>query len=229
MKKLLQLTYILAIITTFNLNTFGQHQWGVKVNGGLSKITTTWEDPNSTFTTPFVPSGQAGLYYNLLMGKRISLGAELLFSQIEGKEKRETDLVDAEGNNVGHATFFIYRHISYLSLPIYIGFNITKLTIHAGLQLSRNISGSDNDKHDGIINGEQFKSESKSINNPFSKYELGPRAGIHYRLSDRLVVEGTYYYGISNIDKGVPMINELKVQQMTVGMRYALCTKESGK
>lgn len=229
MKLFLQLSYVMAIVVTFNLSTFGQRQFGVKINGGVSKITESRENPNISFVTPFVPSGQAGLYYNLLISKNTALGAELLFSQIEGKEISELRLIDVEGNNVGFATTHTYRHISYLILPVYFGFNLQKLTIHAGFQLSYNIAGSDKYKTDATVNGERFKSESTSENNPFSKYEFGPRTGIYYHLTDRLAVEGIYYFGISNIEKGVPMINELKVQQMTVGVRYALGSKMTTK
>lgn len=228
MKNLLNLTFLLPIFIAFNLSTFGQHQYGIKVSAGLSRITNSEESPNITSSTPYVPSGQSGLYYNRILSKKSSLGAELLFSQIEGKEKWEIELIDVEGKNVGHATDLFYRHISYLSLPVYYGFNIKKLTINVGFQISRVLASSGREKNDAIINEdhqEQYSYDRKIDHVNITNFDLGAKAGILYHFSDMLAVEGTYYYSIGNIDSRVPKIGELKIEQMTVGVRYALWSK----
>jgi opacity protein-like surface antigen len=210
------------IAVAFNLYTFGQQQFGVKISGGVSKITNTWESPNATFTMLWVPSGQAGVYYNLSLNKKSSLGAELLFSQIEGKRKIEMDLIDIDRNHVGHATTIDLSHISYLSLPVYYGYTINRLTILGGAQLSYAMNSSGSSKSNAIVDGENFHSEEKSNDLNITKYEFGPRAGIVYHLTDKLAIEGIYYYGINNIQKGEPVMWKLKVQQMTLGIRYSL-------
>lgn len=43
-----------------------------------------------------------------------------------------------------------------------------------------------------------------------------------YQLNDKLAVEASYYYGLNNILKGGSPDWKLKVQQVTVGVRYAL-------
>jgi len=229
MQNFLKLTFILSIVIAFNLNSFGQQQFGIKVNGGLSKITDSMESSNVTVTTPFVPSGQAGLYYNLALGKKSSLGAELLFSQIEGKNIKEIDFIDIDGNKVGHPTNITFSHISYLSLPVYYGFNFNRLTINGGLQISCVLAGSGREKNDAIINENNKETHSyynrKIDHIHFTKFDLGPRAGIIYHLTDKLAVEGTYYYGINNIHQTVPITWEWKVQQMTLGIRYAMGSK----
>ena len=229
MKSLLKLTFILSIVIAFNLNTFGQQQFGIKVSGGLSRITESIELSNATLTTLFVPSGQGGLYYNLSLGKKSSLGAELLFSQIEGKNVMEMDLIDIEGNKIGHVTDIAFRHISYLSLPVYYGFKIKRLTINGGFQISYALASSGREKNDATIN--EINEESYSYNRKtddinISNLDFGPRAGIIYHLTNKLAVEGTYYYGINNISKSNPLNWELKVQQMTFGIRYALWYKK---
>ena len=227
MKNFLKLTFIFSIVFTFNLHTFGQQQFGIKVSGGLSKITDSMESSNLTITTPFVFSGQGGFYYNLTLGKKSSLGAELIFSQIEGKEKWEIDFIDIDGNKVGHGTDFTFRHISYLSLPVYYGFKIKRLTINGGFQISYALASSGRQKNDEIneVHNETYSYDRKTDNIHIEKIDFGPRAGIVYDLTQKLAVEGTYYYGLNNIQKGNPQLWKLKVQQITFGILYALWNK----
>ncbi|MGE5412442.1 MAG: hypothetical protein ACM3MI_15895, partial [Clostridiales bacterium] len=60
---------------------------------------------------------------------------------------------------------------------------------------------------------------------------IGPRAGIIYQLSHQLAVEANYYYGLNDLRKRELYGNnsELKVQQMTVGVRYALWSNKFNK
>lgn len=189
------------------------------------------ESSNVTLTTPYVPCAQAGLYYNLSLGNKSSLGAELLFAQIEGKEKWKVDFTDDQGNTIGHSTALFYRHISYLSLPLYYGYTINRTTFHVGFQVSYALGSSGREKNDAIINEireEQYSYNRKVDDINIEHMDFGPRSGIIYQLSDKLAVEGTYYYGIPNIQKSdLPW--ESKIQQITLGIRYALWNKEVSK
>lgn len=228
MKKSIKLTLILTILIT-NLATYAQQQMGVKINGGLSKITISSEIVDNPFETHFVPSGQAGAYYHLPVRNAFSLGAELLFSQIEGKDRMEYDLTDLDGNIEGHVKSIGYRHISYLSLPVYFGVTVKKLTLNAGFQLSYAFSSSGRTKSNGTFyeqgQEQSYSSDSKSDNINIKIWDFGPRAGIIYPLTKRLDLEGTYYYGLNNIQKGEDPMWKLKAQQITLGVRYALSGK----
>ena len=228
------LSLLITIFFAFNLPTIGQ-QIGIKVSGGLSKITITSDEFDVPFSTPFAASGQAGLYCHLSRGKHSSLGAELLFSQIEGKDVIDSDFSDTDwitGENetiTGHVTNKGYRHISYISLPLYYGYTIKKFTLHAGFQLSYAFSSSGREKTYGTYNegGQEtnVNNDTKTDNINIKKLDFGPRAGITYQLTNRLGLEGTYYYGLNNIQKVDDPFWILKVQQMTLGVRYALWTK----
>lgn len=222
MINILKFSITLIVAVVLNHYTFAQQQVGVKISGGVSRITNSWEFPNATFSTPFVPSGLAGLYYNLSLSRKSSLGAELLFSQIEGKDKIEMDLIDIDRNISGHATTTDLNHISYLSLPVYYGYTINRLTIHGGVQLSYAMNSSGSSKSNVIMDGENIHTEGKTNNINITRLELGPRAGIVYHLTDKIALEGIYYYGINNIQKGEQPKWKLKVQQMTLGIRFAL-------
>jgi len=122
-----------------------------------------------------------------------------------------------------------YRHISYLSLPVYYGFTINRLVINAGFQISYSISSSGREKDYAIVEGITYTSDNKVDNINIRRFDYGPKAGIIYNLTDKLAVEGTYYYGLNNIQKGNPILWKLKVQQATLGIRYTLWTKEIAK
>jgi len=231
-RNLLKLSFILSILFAFNFTVSGQHQFGIKASGVLSRITYSTDFLGENPTTPFVPSGQAGLFYNFQFGKKSSLGAELLFSQIEGNEKLEDDLYTLNEFGrvyLGYRKDNSYRHISYLSLPVYYGFTINRLVINAGFQISYSISSSGREKDYAIVEGITYTSDNKVDNINIRRFDYGPKAGIIYNLTDKLAVEGTYYYGLNNIQKGNPILWKLKVQQVTLGIRYTLWTKEIAK
>ena len=231
-KNLLKLSLVLSILFAFNLTVSGQ-QFGIKASGGISRITNSMDISNSTLSIPFVPSGQGGFFYNVQLGSKSLLGAELLLSQIEAKEKLEMDLYTlnefGNRNYLGYRKDNSYRHISYLSLPVYYGFKINRLVINAGFQISYSISSSGREKVQGVIEGENFKIDIKTNDINIKRFDYGPKAGIIYNLTDKLAFEGTYYYGLNNIQKGDQILWKLKVQQATLGIRYTLWTKEISK
>jgi len=53
------------------------------------------------------------------------------------------------------------------------------------------------------------------------KYTFGPRAGLTYSFTDKFSIEGTYYFGTTNILKYVGDSDwAWKTQQATVGLKY---------
>lgn len=219
------LRYALKDKQADNLTSFANQQFGIKASGGLSKITNSIKLLNVTPTTPFVPSGQIGLFYSCPLNKKSSLGAEFLFSQIEGKDILKMNLTDINRNKVGFSSDVLYRHISYLSIPVYYGYTFKWLTIHGGLQVSYALASSGREKSDILLNeAEEYReSTNLKVNDiNITKFDFGPRAGMIYQLNSKLAVEGTYYYGLTNILKGGSPVWKLKVQQMTVGVRYSL-------
>lgn len=227
--NMLKLPLIFLIFTFIGLTSLGQQQFGIKVSGGLSRITNSMDVPEVILTIPFVTSGQAGLFYSFQLGKKSSLGAELLFSQIEGKEKLEIDYNYSGyyGSESGHGENIDYRYISYLSFPVYYGFKFNKLTINAGFQISCALLSSGREKNYAILNGITYSSDNKTDDINIKRFDYGPNAGIIYNLTDKLAFEGTYYYGLNNIQKGNPILGERKIQQVTIGIRYSLWYKDA--
>ena len=202
----------LFILVSTVITAFGQADYGLKVSGGLSKIS------YSNSTNLFRPSGNAGLFYNFKSTDKYSWGIELMYMYVNAREKIEMEFRDNYGNNTGHAKGYIDKNISYLSLPIYYGIKTDKLIIKLGLQASYKLSSSIKSKTEGINNGEptSWNSPKRKLN--IKKYDFGPKAGVILELTDKISLEGEYYYGLSNINKDL----KWKVQQLSVGVRYSI-------
>lgn len=217
--------FSIGIFFTICSTTSAQNDFGIKINGGLSKITANRELTNATSEYKFAPSGQGGLFYNLHPGKRSLIGAELLFSMIESKETMKITYNDKFGNPLND--YFITNldyHISYFSIPVYYGYKIKGLTINLGAQASLALSSRGHWIGTAPSNGSILTFEGEDELN-IDSYDFGPRAGIMYDLSKRLAVEASYYYGINNIlSNTAPPEWIWKIQQITLGLRYKFFT-----
>ena len=234
MKKILNLTYLLAIFIAYSINAFGQ-QFGVTIRGGISRIYGQLESrnyPQPTMTTSFSPSFQAGIYFKLPTGKSSSIGTELLYSKVQGEQTFEWDYKGAGFEYYGsHITS---EHISWLSLPVYYGVTFKRFTFNAGIQISYALLSSGRSELDYVqiipyenedpitrLGGTHRELDDLDI----KAFDFGPRVGGIYQLTNRLSLEGMFYYGLSNINQLKSYEEALKVQQMTVGMRYSLWSK----
>nr|NQU89468.1 PorT family protein [Bacteroidota bacterium] len=220
MKRKVAILLLLAI----NLTIFGQHSIGFKLNGGLSRISNSFDPDDATLTVQSALSGQGGIFYTLQIGDKFVIGTELLFIQIEGRYKLEAELMDISGNNVGHSTLDTYNHISYLGLPVYCGIRIKKLTIHAGFQVAYALASGGRYKDQVTINGETTISENTSNKLNIDDFDFGPRLGLVFHLNERLAIDGVFYYGINNITGNSDIENFMsrKVRQLSIGLRYVL-------
>ncbi|MGE5395623.1 MAG: outer membrane beta-barrel protein [Candidatus Saccharibacteria bacterium] len=238
---------ILVIIVSFHHTSLGQQQVGIKASGGISKIYGSLGDnrfnsfPTSIPTTSssFSPCFQAGLYYLLPTGKNTSLGTELLYSKVQGNQTEIWEYNSAI--KVGHTSKYTNEHISFLSLPVYFGVTVKRLTINGGFQFSYVLSSSGSVKTTSnettIINNDQNDDNPRAlfasngdykINNlDIKEADFGPRLGAVYRLTNKLSMEGTFYHGLNNINMTTSSEKALKIQQLTVGVRYALSPAET--
>src|SRR5207253_8370178 len=73
-----------------------QHEFGITLNGGASKIIA---ERHLIYPTKysFAPSGHAGFFYNYYLGKSSLVGLDLLFMQIESKERMSNIYADPSG------------------------------------------------------------------------------------------------------------------------------------
>lgn len=213
---------ITTLLAMLSFGIFSQHNIGVKASGGVSKISNSWVSVYPGWTIHIAPSGNGGIYYNYDIEDHSILGAELLFSQMEGREKIEIDLISGS-DPAGHLQNAYYNHLSYLALPVYYGLNLGRFNINAGFQISYAIRSSGRNKSTGIAFGKSIETDEKYDELYFNKFDFGPRVGFLFNLNDRIAIEGVYYYGINNLHKPTISIGsdwKRRVQQLTIGLRY---------
>jgi hypothetical protein len=147
-----------------------------------------------------------------------------LFNQINGKEHSNTPETDINGNQIGNIAVDYSRHISYLSIPIYYGYNFGKLNVNLGLQTSlllySTMQSIAKDSYNGVITTYQEKSTV-----PVTYADFGARINLFYPLSNKFSMEVTYYCGLINTYKYASQNDfNYRAQQITFGLRYAFYT-----
>lgn len=212
------------------LITNAQHDIGVKFADGWSKISTKI---NSSPSTPqefkFMHSYQGGLSYNFHFKNKSIIGAEMLFSKIRGKEHSVSPATDEFGNPTSQLIIFnTGRYISYLSIPVYYGLSYKKLAVNIGVQTSFVISSSGL----GITlvpdnNGNTLYFESKSDKLPVKNFDFGIRTGLSFSLTNNIMVESFYYYGLLNIYKYNSTNWKWSIQQTAIGVKYNMVSNSN--
>jgi opacity protein-like surface antigen len=203
-----------------------QHDFGFKANGGLSCLSVKTETTQTQVPKfYFVPSGQGGLFYRFNFKDKFSFSTEFLFVQIEGKETLKLPLTDQNGNLTGnYSDGTIYRHISYLGIPLYLGYTFKKVNINFGLQANFTLSSSAESKGQVNYNGQLYTWDNKSDKLYINSTDYGIFIGLVFKLTDKFSIESNYYYGLTNLIKDSQLANDWtwKVQQVTMGLRYKL-------
>ncbi len=238
MKKL---ALILSLL--FSCALWGQQTIGIKAEGGLSKISDKFNDPNlSSENIYLMPSGQAGFFYNLPIRSYEVFGAELLFTQIEGKEKILDTLGPVFYSNIPTKnllkTTTISRHISYLTLPIHYGIKVKNFTFNIGVRISARLMGSAEEtiqRNYGLNSGFFINPSIPSSTYYYSTNRLhikdvdfGETIGIMYHVIGMFAIEANYYYGFNNIFPNNSQPTVQRIQQMTIGIRYTILPVKKG-
>lgn len=204
---------ILILLFTISLKSFGQREVGLKCNIGASRVlaNNSWKIQPQKF--PIMVSGQFGLVYLQTIKNESILGAELLLTQIEGKEKYRY---------TSGEVMVTFRDYSYLGIPIYYGYKINKANINLGFQFNYLVRGRERLRGNGVdFQGLPYSYEINGILPNIKRYDLGIRVGGNYCLNTRFEIDGNFYFGLSNIWKD-PEIHPgiWKVRQLTIGLKY---------
>ena len=218
MKKLL-LSFVVAILVN---SAFGQHDLGLKLNGGTSLVNTNLTSSLDNQKVRFQFSGQGGVYYNYGLPKHFMVGAELLWVQIEGKSITTSVMTDDLGRTTGYLIEKVWHNHSYLGLPVYFGYRIKNFSINLGFQINYMLTGSSIDKVEVPGNGTTQTYETIHKKLSFDNFDYGPRIGVTYGISKRFSVEANYYYGLNNLFPNNNPHYKCNIQQLTAGLRFKL-------
>jgi len=228
--------FINIILLAVSMTAFGQQFIGVKLNGGLSYIKNEYS-LNFNVTQKFYPmlSGQGGLTYNYVFKNKLSIGTEILFMQIKGKNYLEYPsgniyIGTAKANGTatadnGYSHFTNFEHIYYVGLPVYIGYNYRRLNVNIGIQANLALAAVSKAEGQMYHEGKLYDwNDKEDFLDGINRFNYGGRIGLFYKLSDKLSFETNYYYGLNGLelDKKAEEIMNTRIQQCTVGLRYNL-------
>lgn len=221
MKRLITLLALLTSLT----NAFAQYNIGIKANGGVSNIIQDDWSTADTKKAPLTPSWHGGLFFNYNLDEESLISAELLVVQIESKTYLESPNYNMSGVPTGDISASdIWKHITYLSIPVYYGYKINKFNLNLGISASLLLQSSLREKAQTTFAGTVFDTDTTYNKMKIDKFDFGVNAQVVYNITDKIGVEGTYYYGVNNLL--LPEIEgSWRNQQITLGIRYRFFTK----
>ena len=214
---------LIAQILCLSYSAMGQaaYSYGFNLAVGASRVPMSGEGID--FNAKVAPSGLAGLFFLTKLKTRGLLGVEVNISQVEGRWSSDEPILDGAGNTIGTSSTSGQQHITYVSLPIYTGITIKSWSVYGGLQVGLAASGKRANNTIDVINGSETTSEQLG-NLSIILPDAGVRAGVIWRVSNKISLEAKYYQGLLNIfDKENTKSNySWFTQQLTIGARFAI-------
>ncbi|MEI8202508.1 MAG: hypothetical protein WCH34_05820 [Bacteroidota bacterium] len=211
----------ILIFLLFSFSSYSQTDFGIKLNGGFSKITATRYN-SSNFFDQWPLSWQGGLYYNVFIFKRIFIGVETVFNQMQGKEKTEYPNYDNGILTKDSVVINTSKSVSFIGNSINIGYKYKRFTLSFGFQYSFTIASNVNNKISMPFSGSIINLEFDKKQDVYDKLVTGLKAGIYYDLTKRFSIEGAYYHGLRVFYNTEPDRWNGKFRQMTIGIRFKI-------
>lgn len=209
MKKLV----LIIAISFFSIYALGQEtkdaanmessiSLGFKFNAGASEV-------RESFTANpfnFVPDNKLQFAYNfgILTHYKFDvnngIGLEVFYNKVNGLDHLGEDYIDGNGEKFGSGYRDIERHLSYLSIPVYYTYSISKWRFGIGIQTSFALSATNVQTFNGTRNGMPYYYQVTNNDYKIKDYDVGPKLCIFYKLSDNLVLNADYYIGVTTVN-----------------------------
>ena len=232
--KLIKL--ILVVFLTTPIITFAQTlNFGLTMNAGPGWVSSNLPHGGDYHQGSSI-SGTAGLFLEKRLSKKSLVGAEVLWAQMGGMDVIENvALIMWTGTppnqvltDVGWQTYQYLLQASYVGLPVYYKFSLSKWGLKGGVQSNLFLFSSARYDSFGELNGEPFTQQGTSDNIHFRQFDFGPRMGLEYQLSKRLRLRMDYYYGLTDIT-GRDYPWQRRNRQLNFGLNYSIKLKEATK
>lgn len=221
-------TIALVIFLFTNQGVFAQHDLGVKLGLGFSKTDPHFVDTEyARFKVNYKPSGLFGVFYNYQLNDRFYLGADMAFSQIEGRIDAQYFgfvSIDGEVNTINSANSSTAYHLSYLTLPVYVGVKVKGFNVALGWQTGLMLRGTYRNKSNHLIDDEWAEMTTFSNDIGFDQFDFGSTLEVGYNLTEKWNIHFNYYQGLNDLlPSGLIVIDEIKPwrnSQFTLGCSY---------
>lgn len=202
MKKNLLFALLLAVSTAINAQT-SPISFGVKGGYSLSnlKVASTSMDSKSFF--------YAGILAEKPLSPKIGLQAEVVYTQLGGKDKRPILSFAPSFGNISSD----YK-LNQIQVPISIKYYlIPKLSASIGMNFGFNISKKLEESSSLFGNTEENLDSVKTLN-------LFPFLGAEYKITEKFFVDARYNFNFFEINKSNDVSTKVGFLQAGVGYRF---------
>ncbi len=224
MKKLLLLTVYLVTFAAY-----GQHHFGIKINAGLSRMTSDVNIPGYDRKFPSQPCGQLGIFYSYDLNPKSAFGMSLALSHLRSIESVRFTLRDSSGQVIGGASeFSLKKYLNYLNFAVYYTAKMDQTQLHLGFQAARLLYSDATEYIDGYTPTGEVLKLKRDYDLDLQPFDFGPRLALSYQLSARWELEGVFYYGLSDILAGeFSPKPKWQNRYTSLGVKYHFREKES--
>jgi hypothetical protein len=175
--KTVFLVIVLSLLIGYS--SFSQVRFGLKA--GTSFTNVAMHKMPDTFNSDVQLAYHAGVFGSLPLSERISIGADLLYSNKGYRNYNE---------GYQYPDLYFYERFQYLSIPLMLNYELVdKLTVGIGPEVGFLLAAS------ATIEDNWFDT-STLYNNPV---DVGLNLGSEYTINERLITGARYYYGFSNV------------------------------
>jgi hypothetical protein len=168
-------------------------QAGVRVGGNLSGFKNTTSNGYRT-TTSSQLGFQAGIYYQVPLGKRLALVPEVQYSNERLNISQSSAYISG-----GQLNIALQGRYNYLNVPVLLRLNIGPVYLEAGPQASV-LLGSQETGYLVTSSTGTPNSINRDLPNYYQRFDVGPSAGVGIRLPGGLGLNVRAYQGLVSVN-----------------------------
>ena len=199
--------------------------FGASANFGFSYLNSNPEDRNDVEFDKN-KSWSLGVFFENKISHKSSLGIELLYVQIGGKNIIENEAIfetiDEVTEIVGVVTTKNELSFSFVSFPFYFKYQLGRVGLKGGFQPLILLFEHDKYQIVGEINDQPYEKEAYGISYDIDKYNIGAKLGIDFELNCRTKISTDLYYGLNNFNFNQfgSKKSTTRIEQITFGVQY---------
>lgn len=169
-------------------------QVGVRVGGNLAGFKNTTSNGFRT-TTGSQLGFQAGIYYQVPLGKRLALVPEVQYSNERLNVSQTSAYISGDQFNTA-----LRGRYHYLNVPVLLRLTLGPVYIEAGPQASVLLGGRETG-YSSISSTSTFYLIDRSvIDNRYQRFDVGPSAGVGVKLPGGLGLNVRAYQGLISVN-----------------------------
>lgn len=207
MKNFILSLALIASSLAFSQTTESPRPFTLGVKAGLNLSSLNGNDDSTDLAAGF----NGGVFINIPLSSKFSAQPEILYNGLFNSSVRASQI-----NNETRIDN-IQQNLHYLSLPIFVQYNITpRFFVEAGPQMSFLLHANYKYTSESIDNSNYYyQSESTNNTKEFRVVDFGIGAGTGYYFIPSLGITARYIAGIGNIKAG-----GLRNNVIQIGMAY---------